>query len=97
MAEKKIGKQTVTFDTCPYIIGSAAVVGKKEGEGPLRDSFDMILEDDMFGEKTWEKAESKMLKEAMLAALQKSGKEKKDIDLVLSGDLLWQGIYICRF
>ena len=42
MAEKKIGKQTVTFDTCPYIIGSAAVVGKKEGEGPLRDSFDMI-------------------------------------------------------
>ena len=45
MAEKKIGKQTVTFDTCPYIIGSAAVVGKKEGEGPLRDSFDMILED----------------------------------------------------
>ena len=29
MAEKKIGKQTVTFDTCPYIIGSAAVVGKK--------------------------------------------------------------------
>ena len=90
MAEKKIGKQTVTFDTCPYIIGSAAVVGKKEGEGPLRDSFDMILEDDMFGEKTWEKAESKMLKEAMLAALQKSGKEKKYIDLVLSGDLLNQ-------
>ncbi len=90
MAEKKIGKQTVAFDTCPYIIGSAAVAGKKEGEGPLRDSFDLVLEEDMFGEKTWEKAESKMLKEAMLAALQKSGKEKKDIDLVLSGDLLNQ-------
>lgn len=90
MAEKKLGKQTVKFDTHPYIIGEAAVGGKKEGEGPLRTWFDRLLDDDMFGEKTWEKAESKMLKEAMLLALQKSGKEKKEIDLVLSGDLLNQ-------
>ena len=90
MAEKKLGKQTVKFEKCPYIIGAAAVGGKKEGEGPLKSWFDMILEDDMFGEKTWEKAESKMLKEAMQTALQKSGKDKKDIDLVLSGDLLNQ-------
>ncbi len=90
MAEKKIGKQTVSFEMSPYIIGAAAVGGKKEGEGPLYRFFDQILDDDMFGEKTWEKAESKMLKEAMLAALQKSGKEKKEIDLVLSGDLLNQ-------
>lgn len=52
--------------------------------------FDHSVEDDMYGEKTWEKAESKMLKEAMTRALAKSGKEKKDIDLVLSGDLLNQ-------
>lgn len=90
MAEKKIGKQTVKFDVGPYIIGSAAVVGSKEGEGPLKSWFDQILDDDMFGEKTWEKAESKMLKEAMLTALQKSGKDKSDIDLVLSGDLINQ-------
>lgn len=90
MAEKKIGRQTVKFEKRPYIIGSAAVGGVKEGKGPLHSWFDLILEDDMFGEKTWEKAESKMLKEAMLTALQKSGKEKKEIDLVLSGDLLNQ-------
>lgn len=90
MAEKKIGKQTVKFEKSPYVIGAAAVGGKKEGQGPLCDCFDLILNDDMYGEKSWEKAESKMLKEAMLLALKKSGKEKEEIDLVLSGDLLNQ-------
>ena len=90
MAEKKLGKQTVKFAQGPYVIGAAAVGGQKEGEGPLKSWFDVILDDDTFGEKTWEKAESKILKEAMMLALQKSGKDKKDIDLVLSGDLLNQ-------
>lgn len=90
MAEKKLGKQTVNFERQPFILSSAAVGGKKEGEGPLKSWFDIVLDDDMYGEKTWEKAESKMLKEAMLSALKKSGKEKTAIDLVLSGDLLNQ-------
>ena len=50
MAEKKMGNQTVKFETCPYVIGSAAVVGQKEGERPLCSWFDVILDDDMFGE-----------------------------------------------
>lgn len=90
MAEKKLGKQTVKFEKCPYVIGAAAIGGEKEGAGPMGDWFDSILEDDMNGEKTWEKAESKMLKDAMLTALQKSGRKKQEIDLVLSGDLLNQ-------
>ena len=90
MAEKKMGKQSVKFQLCPYIIGSASVVGKKEGQGPMARWFDHCLDDDIYGEKTWEKAESKMLKEAMKKALAKSGKDKKEIDLVLSGDLLNQ-------
>lgn len=90
LVDKKLGAQTYKFNDGPYIIGSSAVVGKKEGAGPLAKWFDKILEDDMYGEKTWEKAESKMLKEAMLHALQKSGKLKEDIDLVLSGDLINQ-------
>ena len=48
---KKIGKQTVTFSNAPYIIGEAAVGGRKEGEGPMRDCFDYLLQEDMFGEK----------------------------------------------
>ncbi len=48
----------------PSIAGSACVVGKKEGDGPLKDHFDFISEDSYFGEKTWEKAESAMQKQA---------------------------------
>jgi len=90
MAEMKIGKQTVKFEKGPYIAGGAAVVGRKEGEGPLSCWFDLLLRDDRYDEKTWEKAESRMLKEAMLLAMKKAEREKKDIDLVLSGDLLNQ-------
>ena len=88
--KNKTGKQTFIFNNHPRVIGSCSVVGKKEGEGPMKDWFDTILEDDTFGEKTWEKSESRMLKEAMMAALQKSGKNKDDIDALISGDLLNQ-------
>ena len=90
MDSNRVGKQTLLFRNRPEITGACSIVGKKEGQGPMKDWFDMILKDDIFGEKTWEKAESKMLKEAMLAALQKSGRSKLDIDAMLSGDLLNQ-------
>ena len=54
------GKQSIAFKASPYIEESASVVGKKEGEGPLGNRFDMVGLDDMFGEDTWEKAESSM-------------------------------------
>lgn len=88
--KNKLGKQTFLFSMAPRIVGSYSIVGEKEGKGPMAKWFDMILEDDTYGEKTWEKAESKMLKQAMLLALQKSGREKENIDAVLSGDLINQ-------
>ncbi len=90
MIKNKQGNQTLVFSNKPVILSSASVVGTKEGEGPLRKWFDTILEDDTFGEKTWEKSESKMLKTAMMEALQKSGKRKEEIGAMLSGDLLNQ-------
>lgn len=87
---RKKGRQTVVFQNKPLIIGSAAIGGKKESKGPLWECFDLTLSDDTFGEKSWEKAESKMLKECMLIALKKSNMTKNDIDLILSGDLLNQ-------
>ena len=63
------GKQSIAFKASPYIEESASVVGKKEGEGPLGSRFDMVGLDDMFGEDTWEKAESSMQKEACQLAL----------------------------
>lgn len=90
MIRNKKGNQTLLFPRKPVILSAASVVGKKEGEGPLSKWFDTVLEDDTFGEKTWEKSESKMLKTAMMEALRKSGRTKEEIGAMLSGDLLNQ-------
>ena len=86
----RIGRQTVKIDNNVYIRASAAIAGVKEGEGPLRESFDTVLTDDTLGEKTWEKSESALQKKAAFAAMDKAGLEQKDIDYVLAGDLLNQ-------
>lgn len=88
--KNKLGKQTFQFPLKPRIIGSCSIVGEKEGKGPMAKWFDIILEDDTFGEKTWKKSESKMLKQALLLALQRSGLEKDQIDSMLTGDLINQ-------
>jgi stage V sporulation protein AD len=90
MAKKKIGGQSMLFPSGAWLCGRGTVVGKKEGEGPLASCFDTVLTDDMYGEKSWEKAESKMLKEAMMKAVHRAGLKKEDIDVMLSGDLLNQ-------
>lgn len=90
MSYKKVGKQTVIFEQKPCITGRGNIVGEKEGQGPLGKCFDTVLEDDMYGEKSWEKAESKMLKEAMLKAVNRAGISFSDVDVMLSGDLLNQ-------
>lgn len=92
MATKRIGRQTVFLAAPPSIAGHANVVGKREGQGPLANSFDIINEDTTFGEKTWEKAESAMQRQALNAALNKAGLAAKDIDFVFAGDLLNQCI-----
>ena len=85
-----IGKQTAALDRQPKIISSACTVGKKEGEGPLRDTFDYICGDSYFGETTWEKAESAMLKSTLEAAVRKAGLAVSDIGCIFAGDLLNQ-------
>jgi stage V sporulation protein AD len=90
MADKRLGKQTLRLATPPAIISHATVVGPKEGEGPLGGYFDIILEDDYFGEDSWEKAESKMLKEAVKHAIKASGRSNTNIDFMFAGDLLNQ-------
>ena len=88
----KIGKQTIIIDGCVGVLASAAVGSKKEGEGPLGKDFDVINEDSHFGEKTWEKAESKMQEIAGRTALEKCGLVMTDMDFIFAGDLLNQCI-----
>lgn len=87
---KKIGAQSVKFNNPPSIIGSASIVGPKEGQGPLKDYFDMVLNDNLYKEKSWEKAERKILKEAIEMAIKVSQVPQTQIDYLISGDLLNQ-------
>ena len=87
---KRVGKQTLYLPSAPAVLGYAAVAGKKEGEGPLRERFDSIGEDSYFGEKSWEKAESHMLKQCFELACDKAKLPPSELDYVLAGDLLNQ-------
>ena len=74
------GSQSARMPRPVYIRESASIVGQKESRGPLGELFDMVGEDEMFGCKTWEEAESTLQKEAVLLLLGKA-KEKKDVSL----------------
>lgn len=54
--------------------------------------FDMVAEEDLFGENTWEEAESTMQKEACLLALGKAHLAPESIRYLFGGDLLRQGV-----
>ena len=86
------GKQSIVYDDAPFIISSGSVVGKKEGEGPLGNLFDLVEEENLFGQNTWEEAESTLQKEAVTMAIGKAGKKSSDIRYLFSGDLLGQTI-----
>lgn len=87
-----VGSQSLKLKKEVYINGSASIVGKKEGEGPLGLLFDMVGEDDMFGCETWEEAESSLQKDAVYMALGKAGKKPEDMRYIFAGDLLGQSI-----
>jgi len=87
---QRIGQYTLRLDRKPAILGHAAVVGKKEGEGPLARAFDHIYEDTLLGQSSWEKAETQMQTDAVKRALQNARLQNTDLDYVFAGDLLNQ-------
>lgn len=90
MKEKQIFGGTIVLPNRPGIVASAAVVGKKEGEGPLGDAFDRVVADDLFGEESWEKAECRFHYTAAELCLQKAAVLPEQVDVTLGGDLLNQ-------
>ena len=87
---KRIGKQTFAVSGNVIINNHATVAGQKEFEGPLGQNFDIVMEDNYYGEKTWEKAESKMQHKSAVTALEKAQLNTSDIDIIYAGDLLNQ-------
>ncbi len=91
MKNKKHG-QTIIFASPPAIAGYASVAGKREGEGPLGQEYDLVSDDTTFGAASWEKAESCMQKQALSKSIQKASLSASDIDMIFAGDLLNQCI-----
>ena len=89
---KRIGKRTLALENRPYLLGHAAAVGKKEGEGPLGERFDYVAKTDRMGQRSWELAESELQKTAIRLALRKATLPERSLDLILAGDLLNQCI-----
>lgn len=73
-----------------YVNGFSTVVGPYEKKGPLARGFDKSYDDLYMGEATWEQAEVRLLEDSIDLVLKKVKKEKKDVDLLISGDLLNQ-------
>ena len=87
-----IGKQSLVFERAPIVVSHAAAAGKKEAEGPLGKCFDYTTRDDRFGQKTWEKAESRLQQLAFELACKKLPPELSGPDVIFAGDLLNQCI-----
>ncbi len=95
---KKVGKQSLILDNV-YVLNSGVTVGPKEGAGPLGKYFDKVYDDLHIGEKSWEKAEMKMFKDAIDICLNKEKIMPKDVDAIVCGDLNNQiiiGNYVLR-
>ena len=85
----KIGSSLV-FNKPRSIYSFASIAGQKEGEGPMKNYFDKIEPDPTFGEKNWEKAESRLQSDTFALALQKGKLQQLDIDCIVAGDLINQ-------
>ena len=103
---RMIGSSSISFDKPPFIIEGASIVGRKEGDGPLGKLFDVVEQDPMLGQETWEEAESLLQKEAIQKLLFKAGMSKEEIrEYIATGEPMDKagaygiqgafGVYIC--
>ena len=82
--------RTIVFNKKPRIVGASSIAGPKESMGSISDFFDVKLNDDTYGQSTFEKAESKMSYTVIKNSIIKASLKEEDIDAVIAGDLLNQ-------
>ena len=87
---KKRGAHSYVLPSRPRIRSYASIGGQKEASGPLGHTFDETFADDTLGQKSWERAEAKMLERAADLALSKAKVYADGVDVFLGGDLLNQ-------
>ena len=82
--------RTMYFKNKPNILSASSVGGPKESSGPLGNYLEVRSKDDTFGEKTFEKAEKKMLYTVINNGIKNANKSVADINAIIAGDLLDQ-------
>ena len=71
-----------------YIKETATIGGIYEANGPLKKYLDKIYDKDFYyEEKSFEKAEVKLLKDSINLLLEKTSTKEEDINLLIAGDL----------
>ena len=70
--KQRLAKESYILKNPVNIVSTACIVGPKEKDGPLHQYFDLCKEDEFWGEKSWESAESKFVKETVNMAISKS-------------------------
>lgn len=82
--------KTIYFKNQPKILSTCTVAGPKECEGIIGEYVEKPLDDDTFGESTFEKAECKMLSYVIDGAIKNAKLRRRNVDVILAGDLLNQ-------
>ena len=84
------GENVIVFESKPSVKCWSSVVGKKESEGPLVEGFDLVIDDILAGQDSWELAESQFQRTSIGLLLKKSGIKTEEADVLFAGDLLNQ-------
>jgi len=87
---KRIGERTVCLPSKPGIAAWASVAGQKEGQGPYGNRFDVVIPDELYDQNSFEAAERAMLETAVKRCAVHGRKERREIQMLLAGDLLNQ-------
>lgn len=85
-----IGHQTWNFNNRPVILSTGTVGGPFEAQGPIRNDFDILHDDNWLKEASFEKAQQKLMEEASQIAIKKSNISKEQVNFFISGDLINQ-------
>lgn len=87
----KKGNQSLEFSNV-YLNETSTIVGKMEGEGPLRSYFDEIITDNYVDTPSFEQAEIMLQVKAIKKLFSKALITQEKIDLLVGGDLINQTV-----
>ena len=83
----KVGSQSWKFNNNVYLLETATAVGPLESQGPLKDYFDILYDEPYCGQKSWEQAESQLMRSAIQKVINKASINENDISVSFAGDL----------